>query len=127
MNFEQLHQQLAGQGIGIFNVEIDGYVRTLIHHDKTVEQWRKDVRQLLKKSKEKDSSGKAGTFNLPSSLIKEFGYHNVTSIVDDVYEGRLAIYETEIVDDPVHENQKDGFGHYGFVNSHLKIPEKKLD
>ena len=46
--------------------------------------------------------------------LKNAGYFHADDIVSDAYEGRVAVYSAGIEDDPVHEEQADGFGHYGW-------------
>lgn len=117
MNFEEFHSILADQGIGIFNIDIDCNTRTLIHPAKTVDEWRIDLRSILNKSKVVDPKGNASNFDIVNEMISEFGYFEAQFLADDVYEGRRAIYKAGIIDDPHHENQEDGFGHYGFSNT----------
>jgi len=38
----------------------------------------------------------------------------VDDVASDVYEGRVAVYSAGIEDDPSHEEQEDGFDHYGW-------------
>jgi len=45
--------------------------------------------------------------------LSDAGYVEVSDIVADVYEGRTAVYSAGVVDSPAHEEQADGFGHYG--------------
>jgi hypothetical protein len=46
--------------------------------------------------------------------LNKDGYHDVSDIASDVYEGRVAVYSAGIEDDPAHEDRTDGFGHYGW-------------
>jgi hypothetical protein len=115
MDFTEFHEGLVSQGIGIFNISLEGDTRTLIHPKKTVMQWRQDVRSMIQKSRVVDQNGNADNFDLVNALIGDFGYFEVEFLADDVYEGRRAIYESGIVDDPAHEDQNDGFGHYGLT------------
>ena len=47
-------------------------------------------------------------------MLCDAGYIEVNDIVSDIFEGRIAISSAGIVDDPAHEEQADGFGHYGW-------------
>ena len=53
-------------------------------------------------------------FNQLNQKLYDAGYIDVTDVVADVYEGRIAVYSAGIVDDPAHEEQEGGFGHYGW-------------
>jgi hypothetical protein len=48
--------------------------------------------------------------------LRSLGYSEVDDVVADVYEGRITNDSARLVDEPAHEEQPDGFGHYGWEN-----------
>ena len=46
--------------------------------------------------------------------LDNLGYVEVLDAVADVFEGRIMNECSRIVDDPDHEDQEDGFGHFGW-------------
>jgi hypothetical protein len=117
MQEKDLHELLAKQGIRLFVLSLGSDHITLIHHNKSVEDWRKDIRNnILEINHLKNQDGCADdeVFNEMMINLRNEGYFNVTDIVADVYEGRIAVYSAGIEDDPSHEEQADGFGHYGW-------------
>lgn len=90
---------------------------TFIHTNKTVKEWRSDVKGFISKSQitdDKDGGAGDDVFNLLMKNLNDVGYVEVGDIVADVYEGRTAVYSAGVVDSPAHEEQVDGFGHYGW-------------
>ena len=118
MDWIELHKFFASKNIRIFNITIDHDTITLIHPNKTIENWRKDFKEMIKEIKN-DQEGFAAD-NLQNEIVdrmrEELGYIRIEDLVDDVFEGRTATYKAAIIDDPEHEEQEDGFGHYGWVN-----------
>ena len=79
--------------------------------------WRQDVRRFINeightKSRTDDASDNA--FNAMMQKLSNAGYIEAEDVVSDVYEGRTAVYSAGIEDNPAHEDQADGFGHYGW-------------
>jgi hypothetical protein len=124
MHSNEFHNNLVAAGFRIFGVVIDGETVYWIHGCKTRNQWRIDVRAFLASSKAEnsDSNGHAGDsiYNALSDHLTALGYNEVADVVSDVYEGRISNTSAKLVDDPDHEEQKDGFGHYGWES---KLPE----
>lgn len=117
MNEKAICELLAGQNIRLFNLSIDSHTMTLIHTNKTVEEWRSDLRGFILKFRitdDKDGCANDDVFNSLMDKLRDAGYVEVNDIVADVYEGRTAVYSAGIVDGPAHEEQPDGFGHYGW-------------
>lgn len=118
MNDKELYGFLSSKGVRIFALSI-GSDRTLyIHPNKTVSEWRADVRRFISEiGQVKDKEGYADDDALSalSAKLHDSGYFDVEDMVADVYEGRIAKFAVVIVDDPAHEDeQADGFGHYGW-------------
>lgn len=91
--------------------------RTFIHPNKTTDEWRTDIRRFKTEIKQqKDDGGYSddNVYNELTRMLIDSGYHDVDDIASDVYEGRIAIYSAGLEDDPSHEEQSDGFGHYGW-------------
>jgi len=115
-----IHDKLASDNIRIFALQINcsskRETKHWIHHNKTVAQWRDDVRQFVLSSFRTDDEGWACSevWNGLFSHLHKLGYHEIDDVVSDVYEGRITNNASRLVDDPDHENQKDGFGHYGW-------------
>jgi hypothetical protein len=117
MNEKEFHERLARQGIRLFDLRLGPDHLTFIHDNKSVENWRADVRQFIEEIRHlRNKAGRANdeVFNQLTEKLLKAGYFEVTDIVSDVYEGRVAVYSAGIEDDPAHENQEDGFGHYGW-------------
>jgi hypothetical protein len=117
MTEKDLYEILANQKIRLFNLSLDNHTMTLIHTNKTVEEWRSDLRGFISKSQithDKDGCANDDVFNSLIEKLRDAGYVEVNDIVADVYEGRTAVYSAGVVDDPAHEEQSDGFGHYGW-------------
>ena len=117
MDEKELHGLLARKGIRLFALSLGKDHLTFIHHNKSVEEWRADIRRYIAEIKHRrDKSGRADDeiFNEMVLRLHKDGYFDVTDVVSDVYEGRVAVYSAEIEDDPSHEDQANGFGHYGW-------------
>lgn len=117
MKSKEMHGLLAQQGIRLFALTLGSDRLTYIHSNKTVKEWREDIRRFISEiSHRRDRSGRAEdeVFNQMMSKLDDAGYLEVTDIVADVYEGRIAAYSAGVEDDPSHEEQADGFGHYGW-------------
>lgn len=117
MKAKEMHQVLAQQGIRLFALSLGSDRMTYIHGNKTVKEWREDIRRFISEiNHRRDKSGHAEdeVFNQMTSKLNEAGYIEVADIVADVYEGRIAAYSAGVVDDPAHDEQADGFGHYGW-------------
>lgn len=117
MNEKELHRLLARQGIRLFDLRLGSDHLTFIHHRKSVEHWRADIRRFISEiNRRRDKAGWANeeVFNEIIVKLHKAGYFDVSDIVSDVYEGRIAVYSAGIVDDPAHEEQPEGFGHYGW-------------
>jgi hypothetical protein len=136
---KKLHARLARNGIRIFKLHIVGSYGcedcVLIHANKTTEEWRRDVREFLQSERnslrEKSGAGTDaatsmdGESTLPSRLyhyLHSRGYCDIDDVVSDVYEGRVAVLQSHIVDDPEHEEQETGFGHYGWDSKRAEEP-----
>jgi len=117
MNGKDIYELLAKQNIRLFNLSLDNDTMTFIHTNKTVEEWRSDVKRFTSKPQitdDKDGGADDDVFNLLMEKLTDAGYVEVSDIVADVYEGRTAVYSARVVDSPAHEEQTDGFGHYGW-------------
>ena len=113
----RIHGTLAKQNTRLFYLVLDGEATTFVHISKTVRAWRSDVKSILSEVQgTADQDGHAGdeVRNTLFSRLRDAGYVEVTDVVSDVYEGRIATESASIVDDPDHECQADGFGHYGW-------------
>jgi hypothetical protein len=117
MNAAEIHKKLAQQGIRLFALSLGSDKMFFAHGEKTVNDWRTDVRKFIAEIGQLvDTNGDAESKVINQLLVKlcAAGYVEVNDIVADVFEGRIAVYSAGIVDDPAHEEQADGFGHYGW-------------
>ncbi|MBJ6751063.1 hypothetical protein [Geomonas anaerohicana] len=117
MKAKEMHRVLAQQGIRLFALTLGADRMTYIHENKTVKEWREDISRFISEiNHHRDESGHAEdeVFNRVMSKLDEAGYIEVADLVADVYEGRIAVYTAGVVDDPAHDEQADGFGHYGW-------------
>ena len=117
MKEKELYELLAGQGIRLFVVALGGDRRTFIHSKKTTEEWRTDIKQFkaeINQQKDEEGYPDDNVYNELTRMLLDAGYHDVDDIASDVYEGRVAVYSAGIEDYPSHEEQADGFGHYGW-------------
>jgi hypothetical protein len=119
---EELHRKLALHGIRLFALRIrDGsdYKTTYwIHDSKTVDQWRDDVREFNDNTPpavdHADGYANSHTFNALFNHLGNLGYSEADDVVADVFEGRITNEQARVVHEPAHEEQPDGFGHYGW-------------
>jgi len=129
MHPKELHDKIASLGIRIFKIRLNHNEETFLVHDcKTTAEWREDLRNFLFSSKSiaarplfKDEEGDVvggyasdDIYNGLSNYMLELGYHELDDVISDVFEGRITNELARLVDDPCHEEQKDGFGHYGW-------------
>jgi hypothetical protein len=117
MKEKELYEHLAGLGIRLFVVAIGRDKRTFIHPNKTTEEWRSDIMRFkteISQQKDEDGYSDDNVYNELTKMLMDAGYHDVDDIASDVYEGRVAVYSAGLEDDPSHEEQADGFGHYGW-------------
>jgi hypothetical protein len=123
MKEKEIYELLASHGIRLFALSLGSDQLTFIHHNKTVEEWRTDIRNIISEIKHlRDKSGRANdeVYNKIAMKLMQAGYCEVDDVVSDVYEGRVAVYSAGIEDDPAHRNQEDGFGHYGWGALNIK-------
>lgn len=112
-----VYKKLSSHGIRLFNLTINEETETFLHTEKTVNQWRDDVRTIIQDfvvdgdsdSEEMIRATICGKLNL-------LGYLYINELVSDVYEGSIRISDAKIKDEIDHEGQIDGFGHYGLGN-----------
>lgn len=117
MKEKELYEHLAAHGIRLFALAIGRDKRTFIHPNKTTEEWRADIRRFkaeINRLKDEDGFCDDNVYNELTSMLMNAGYHDVDDVVSDVYEGRVAVYDAGLEDEPAHEEQSDGFGHYGW-------------
>ena len=114
-NIRSLHKLFVKNKIRFFNISIDNKTTTLVHPSKTIKEWRSDLRKAIRIVNGKKENGNADIM-LTDSMIREFGYIEIENIIDDVFEGGVELAKAKIIDRPAHDVQKDGFGHYGWVN-----------
>ena len=65
-----------------------------------------------------DDDGRAddSVFNALGNHLRELGYSEIHDMVADVFEGRVSNHAAKLEPNPAHEEQADGFGHYGWEN-----------
>lgn len=117
MKDKEIHGLLAQQGVRLFALSLGTVRMTYIHANKTVKEWREDIKKFISEiNHRRNRAGRADddVFNELTSKLYEAGYVEVNDVVADVYEGRIASYSAGIEDDPAHDEQADGFGHYGW-------------
>ena len=118
----EIHKTLAKQNIRVFcpALKSGGKYKTKhwIHDSKSVAEWRADVRVFLEACDERDEEGWADdhVHNTLSGHMMSLGYVEVDDIVADVFEGRITNSRAKIEHYPAHDDQPDGFGHYGWEN-----------
>lgn len=125
----QLYRALAAQGIRIFNLSLGPHERKWhwMHDQKSVEAWRADVREFLASDEATgdDAEGGhagSGVINSLAHHLRSLGYVEVDDVVADVFEGRITDERARLTHDPLHEEQPDGFGHYGWENGRGEEP-----
>jgi hypothetical protein len=117
MKEKELYEHLAGLGIRLFVVAVGRDKRTFIHPKKTTEEWRGDINKFkaeINLQKDEDCYSDDDVYNELTRMLMEAGYHDVDDVASDVYEGRVAVYSAGLENDPSHEEQTIGFGHYGW-------------
>lgn len=119
----EIHQCLARAGLRTFCISIKTGQPTWywIHDHKTVAEWREDLREFIAASTTDDSDAAGGrandtVFNRLASWLHDRGYAELEDVVADVFEGRVTNERARLIHDPAHEEQPDGFGHYGWEN-----------
>ncbi len=113
---KKTHELLSKQGIRLFDLSLGSDTTTLIHVSKTVEEWRNDLKSIiaeLQNVKDEDGYSNDDVYNALFQKLRDIGYIDIHDIVSDVYEGRISVNSASICDDPAHEDQLNGFGHYG--------------
>jgi hypothetical protein len=128
MDIKTTHEMLAQMGVRIFSIRLSGNGTTdptygqyfWIHSDKTVDEWRNDLRGFYRPQNADavfcNSNGfsEDDVFNELFSHLHNLGYIEIEDIVADSFEGRVTNEKARLVDAPDHEEQKDGFGHFGW-------------
>lgn len=127
-NGRAIHAALSEQGIRLFQVVLgNDDVTTLIHMNKSVADWRNDVREIIQKLGTRETA--AGEADASDVFYNEFfaalaqaGYEDVSDVVADVFEGRIESNASRLTTEPLFEltsdesagRGPDGFGHYGW-------------
>jgi hypothetical protein len=117
---KQIHRELANHGMRIFCVDLANHGNPRkwlwVHDQKTVHEWRQDIRFAIEHSEMQDEDGRASdsVFNALGNHLRELGYAEVADVVADVFEGRITNNSAKLTHNPAHEDQADGFGHYGW-------------
>jgi len=117
MKEKELYELLAAQGVRIFVLKLGSDRTTYIHPQKTTKEWRSDLKRFkseLNIQKDEEGYSDDDVYNELTGKLSDAGYIDVDDVASDVYEGRVAVYSAGIEDDPSHEEQEDGFGHYGW-------------
>lgn len=118
------HSLLAEQGIRLFNVSLGRDTTTWIHVNRTVEQWRADVRQIIAelgvvKSDDVELCASDEAFNRFHTAMNQRGYCDVSDVVSDCFEGRIVSRASAVQPGSLYEHESssqtaDGLGHYGW-------------
>jgi hypothetical protein len=124
---KEIFEKLKTLNIRIFALRLGGHRRETmlyIHPDKSTAQWRKDLGDFRDHS-ERETSDWADdrVWNDLTSYLTGLGYCQVEDVAADVFEGRIAATVAKLVDDPDHEEQEDGFGHFGWESKPCKMKE----
>jgi len=122
MNAKGMYDKLTAAGIRIFAIKLFGGTinndyMLFIHPDKTRNQFRDEIR--IFKRDTFDTSGHYADDNMFNRLmehLRTLGYVEVLDVVADVFEGCVTNECSRIRDDPIQEEQEDGFGHFGWEN-----------
>jgi len=84
-----------------------------VHLDKTVAQWREDIRKFCRSWTEKDDDGRGSDsiLNAFNSYMHELDYEEVGDIVADLWQGKVVVESgiARITDDKDQEDWPDGF------------------
>lgn len=117
---------LASHNIRIFSINInDGCFKNnimlWIHPNKTKDEFRKDVSAFYKSEIRSSDNLELSSSDLIENdfydHLRNLGYAEVVDVVADCFEGRITKEKSRIVDYPYHEEQVDGFGHYGWESN----------
>jgi hypothetical protein len=125
----QMYRELALHNIRIFCLSLrkDGRCERQywLHDGKSVSEWRQDIRFFMENGDMQDDEGYAddSVYNALGNHLRELGYAEVHDVVVDVFEGRVTNHSAKLTHDPAHDEQPDGFGHYGWEN-HQKPPQQ---
>lgn len=118
---QEIHDILAKDNIRIFALrcptDYDRDYVCWIHKSKKVEEWREDIRSFINSNmifKSSDGDASEMAFNSLYRYLENKGYEEVLDVASDVFEGRIESCESKIVHDPDHDEQEDGFGHFGW-------------
>ena len=130
MKEKEVYELMAAQGIRIFMMRLGGggypyEDKMWIHPNKTATEWRADVRAFLQTSYRDttpENWASDAVYNDLYGHLQNLGYHEIEDMVADVYEGRVTSERARIVDNPDHEEQSDGFGHFGWEARALDPP-----
>ena len=117
MKEKELYELLAVQGFRIFVLKLGSDRTIYIHPQKSTKEWRSDLERFKSEVNiQKDNEGYSSddVYNELAGKLSDAGYIDVDDVASDVYEGRVAVYSAGIEDDPLHEEQENGFGHYGW-------------
>jgi hypothetical protein len=132
MNAKQVHDKIISTGVRIFKISIhEPYSRDpvfWVHWNKTTAEWRKDIKAFLDSDKNlstnslsKDEDGCVIGGHADDKVccnlnvyLTSLGYFELDDVISDVFECRITNELARLIDDPIHEEQKDGFGHYGW-------------
>lgn len=123
MKAQELYALLAKQGISIFMIRIDDFsvfsrdYVPWIHFNKSRDEFRADIKAFQDKGFEEATGDFSASNNINNSFysyLKGLGYLEVSDVAVDVFEGKITNEKARLVDDPDHEEQLDGFGHFGW-------------
>jgi hypothetical protein len=117
MKEKEIYELLAAQGVRIFVLKLSSDRTTYIHPQKTTKEWRSDLKRFkseLNIQNDEEGYSDDDVYNELTGKLSDAGYIDVDDVASDIYEGRVAVYSAGIEDDPSHEEQEDGFGHYGW-------------
>ena len=91
MTAKEFYEQLASQNIRIFGVSIDSDV-TLIMHNRTLEDWRADMRQFISEINSECPNVREQLFE----KLQAAGYVDVLDVAAGVYVGHVKIHSASI-------------------------------
>jgi len=120
MTAKEIHQALASGGMRLFHVQISISGRfeeiIFIHNDRTVAAWRGGVSNIISSSIRVNDSEEMDdeVFNDFLTHMRRLGYIQAMDVCSDCFEGKVFVTEAKLVHDPDHEEQVDGFGHWGW-------------
>ena len=93
----------------VFDLSLGQDHITLIHRNKSVTEWRNDLKTYISEIKNLVSEKGWANDDVFNEIIKKLraaGYFDVTDVVADVYEGRVAVYSAGIEDNPATTRSK---------------------